>query len=91
MRVATLFRKIKGTAIWFLRYLFKKIGIGITSYANLVNLQEKSSDRSLQDLELVRELGPANYESIITLLSTSRSQLRQDLFVLSEIKYKKRG
>jgi FkbM family methyltransferase len=54
-------------------------------------LQEKSSDRSLRDLELVRTLGPANYEAIITLLSKSRSQLRQDLFVLPEVKYKKRG
>ena len=83
--------KIKGTAIWFLKYLFRKLGIGITRYANLVNLQEKSSDRSLGDLEFIRALGPANYESIIPLLSKSRSQLHQDLFVLSETDYKKKG
>jgi FkbM family methyltransferase len=83
--------KIKSTVIWFLRYLFRKLGIGITSYENLINLQKKSSDRSLQDLELLRALRPANYELMITLLSKSRSQLRQDLFVLSETNYKTRG
>ena len=91
MRRTILLMKIKGTAIWFLKYLFRKLGIGITRYTNLVNLQEKSSDRSLGDLEFIRALGPANYESIIPLLSKSRSQLHQDLFVLSETEYKKKG
>ena len=84
-------RQIKFTAIWFLKCLFRKLGIGITSHANLINLQKLSSDRNLQDIEFIRALGPANYESMITLLSKSRSQLRQDLFVLSEVEYKKSG
>ena len=91
MRGAILFRKIKGTAIWVLKFLFKRLGIGITSYTTLANLQELSSDRNLQDLEFIRALGPANYESMITLLNKSRSQLRQDIFVLSESEYKKKG
>jgi FkbM family methyltransferase len=91
MPLVFLFKRIKVTAIRSLKYLFRKLGIGITSYANLVNLQKKSSDTSLQDLEFIRALGPAHYESIITLLSNSRSQLRQDLFVLSEVGYKKNG
>jgi FkbM family methyltransferase len=88
MRKASLVRKIKRSAIWILKYLFRKLGIGITSYANLVNLQEKSSDKSPYDLEFIRALGPANYESMISLLSKSRSQLRQDLFVISETEHK---
>jgi FkbM family methyltransferase len=36
-------------------------------------------------------LGPANLKSIITLLSKSKSQLKQDLFILSETKYKREG
>ena len=93
MRKANLVRKIQRSTIWFLKYFFRKLGIGITSYTNLVNLQEKSSDRSLQDLEFIRALDPANYESAISLLSKSRSQLRQDLFVISETvhKIKNRG
>jgi FkbM family methyltransferase len=54
-------------------------------------LQEKRSCRSIQDLEFIRALGPANYEPIISLLSKSKSQLRQDLFVLSEANYKRGG
>ena len=88
MRKANLVRKIQRSAIWFLKYFFRKLGIGIISYTNLVNLQEKSSDRSLQDLEFIRALGPANYELAISLLSKSRSQLRQDLFVISETEHK---
>ena len=88
MRKANLVRKIQRSAIWFLKYFFRKLGIGIISYTNLVNLQEKSSDRSLQDLEFIRALGPANYELAISLLSKSRSQLRQDLFVISEVEHK---
>jgi FkbM family methyltransferase len=95
---ANLVRKIQRPAIWFLKYFFRKLGIGITSYSNLINLQknlinlqEKTSDRRLQDLEFIRALGSANYESTISLLSKSRSQLRQDLFVISETKHKKKG
>jgi FkbM family methyltransferase len=90
MRVATLFRKIKHPTIGFVKYFFRKLGIGITSYANFVNLEKKTSDRSLQDLEFIRALGPTNYESIISLLPESRSQLRQDLFVFTEAKRAKK-
>jgi len=88
MRKAKLVWKIQRLAIWFLKYFFRKLGIGITSYTNLVNLQEKYSHTSLRDLEFIRALGPANYESTISLLSKSRSQLRQDLFVISETEHK---
>ncbi len=91
MPKAKLVRKIQRSAILFFKYLFRKLGIGITYYTNLVNLQEMRSDRSRQDIEFIRALGPANYESTIKLLSDSRSQLRQDLFVLSETQYKKSG
>ena len=85
------FKIAKGAAIRFLKSLFRNLGIGITSRANLVYLKEKSFDRSLQDLEFIRALGPANYESNISLLTKSRSQLRQDLFVLSETSNKGNG
>jgi FkbM family methyltransferase len=56
----------------------------------LVRLQ-KNDNRGIQDLEFIRTLGPENYELMITLLPESRSQLRQDLFVLSETKHTKSG
>jgi hypothetical protein len=40
---------------------------------------------------VIQALGSANYKSTISLLSKSRSQLRQDLFVISETKHKIRN
>jgi FkbM family methyltransferase len=85
MPQSIFFKKAKGITIRYVKSLFRIFGIGITSHANLVFLKEKSFDRSFQDLEFIRALGPVHYESNISLLGKSRSQLRQDLFVLSEI------
>jgi len=51
----------------------------------------RALNRSRQDLKFIMALGPANLKSIITLLSKSKSQLKQDLFILSETKYKREG
>ena len=51
----------------------------------------RAFNRSRQDLKFIMALGPANLKSIITLLSKSKSQLKQDLFILSETKYKRGG
>lgn len=88
MLLPTALKKVKRTIIRFLEYLFRKLGIGITSYENLVKLQE-NDNRGIQDLEFIRTLGSENYELMITLLPESRSQLRQDLFVLSEARHTK--
>lgn len=77
--------------ILLLQYVFRKLGIGVISYQSLVNYQEKSSDRIRDDLEFIRALSPSNNESMIKVLGNSRSQLRQDLFVLSETGYKREG
>ena len=87
----SLFRKIEDKATWFLKYLFRRLGVGITYYTNLVNLQKLALDRSRQDLEYVRAFIPANYEWIFPVLIKSRSQLGQDLFVLSETECKRGG
>ena len=74
------------------------IGIGISRHKNLVLLKEKSNSlkgslaiRSYLDLELIRALNPAHYELTVQLLNKSKSQLKQDLFVLAELKYKTEG
>jgi len=100
MHKANLVRKIPRSSIWLLKYLFRKLGVGITSYGNLASLLEERSVKMLQDLEFVqcrqdlefvRALGPSNHELTISLLGKSKSQLRQDLFVLTECKKKKAG
>ena len=91
MRHAHFFRKVRNKVIWILKEMLRTLGIGVTSYSNLVNLKEKALDRSRQDLEFIMALSPAKREPMITLLSKSKSQLRQDLFILSETEYKKGG
>jgi FkbM family methyltransferase len=81
----------KSKIIEFSKYIFGKLGVGVTSYENLVNLQKLALDRSRQDLEFFRAFSPTKYEMLIPLLSKSQSQLRQDLFVLSEVNFKQRG
>ena len=85
------FRKIRSKVIWILKEMFRTLGIGVTPYSNLVYLKEKSLKDFRQDLEFIMALNPVKLEPMITLLSKSKSQLRQDLFVLSETKYKREG
>ena len=74
MRKAKLVRKIQRSAIRFLKYFFRKLGI---------------SDR---DQFMIRKLGLTYFKTTISLMSKSRSQLRQDFFVIFELKgNKKRG
>jgi FkbM family methyltransferase len=82
----------------FLTKLQKLVGIGICRYSELVLLRQKSSNlhnswttRSNLDLGLIRVLDPTSYGLITNLLNKSKSQLKQDLFVLAETKYKKGG
>lgn len=79
------------TFIGFVKYAFRRVGLGITSYSTLSNLRRHALNRTSQDLELIRAINPANYELMINLLLFSKSQLRQDLFVLSEMNNKKQG
>lgn len=86
---------------WFKTYvklLFSLIGIGISRHKDLVLLRQKANSlkdslaiSSFLELELIRALNPAYYELMISLLNKSKSQLKQDLFVLSETKYKTGG
>ncbi len=96
----TILLKSKFKVIKFLKYLLAKLGVGITSYANLVDLQNQSlenlardeaADKSLKDLEFLRAFSPADQELMTLLMSKSKSQIRQDLFVLAETNFKKSG
>jgi len=51
----------------------------------------RALNRSHQDLKFMMALGLANLKPMITLLSKSKAQLRQDLFILAETKYKREG
>jgi FkbM family methyltransferase len=88
-------QKIKSKFVLCLKYIFKLFGLSITSYATFIDIRESlieyEKDTSRKDLEFVRAFKPSNYEQIIPLLEMSKSELRQDIFVLSESGYKKNG
>jgi FkbM family methyltransferase len=76
--------------------ILKSLGLGITSYSHLAHLEKRLSEvtaenRELRDLEFVNTLGLGNSRQIVKLLPRSKSQLRQDLFVLTEHGFKRQG
>lgn len=85
--------KVKKLTVEVCKYVFGRLGMGVTSYVNLINLQKQASAATSyhQDLEFVRTFIPTDYEWLISSLHKSRSQLRQDLFVLSEYECKRGG
>jgi hypothetical protein len=71
--------------------ILQKLNIGITSASNLSRLQNIALDTSRTDLEFIQAMGKSNFEPLFTLLSESKSQLRQDLLVLANTNYKRGG
>lgn len=63
--------------------------IRITRKSSFNRLMQGSS--SIQDIELLKAVAPEARSKCIDLLLKSESQLRQDLFVLSELGFKKNG
>ena len=86
-------RKLQDMVIPPLRRILRSFGIGVTSHSNLTRLTDffNEESRSHFDLTLIKALASSNIEEIITQLKESKSQLRQDLFVLSELKFLKEG
>ncbi len=70
----------------FIKKILKQFNIGVSQYDTIENLKHHRSDikeiLSLPNLDLIR---------LAELRSKSKSQLKQDLFVLSETGFKKNG
>jgi FkbM family methyltransferase len=67
----------------------KRFGIGIINYGHLQQLIERS--KAYDDLDLLFSLPGEQTSKLLQLLQHSKSQLRQDLFVLSELDFKRNG
>jgi len=74
-----------------IKKLFQFFGIGIIRYSYLNSLQKKALDRSGQHLKFIKTLGPENYQNVLPLLDKSKSQLLQDIFVLTETNFMRGG
>lgn len=89
MRNSIVLRRAKSKATHLLQMAMAKRGVGITSLANLISLKERA--KAYEDLAFIQAFPASSHEAMLMLLSKSKSQLRQDLFVLSEVDYKKGG
>jgi FkbM family methyltransferase len=89
---------MKQTSKSLIQDVLKRFDIGITSYRNLQNLQDlrkKVSDpaehRANSDIQFLLKLPDDKVPAVIKNFRKSKAQLRQDLFVLSELGFKERG
>jgi len=67
----------------------KQFDIVITRYSKLEKLRRHSS--ASHDIELLQRLNNDNAKQLLHYFKKSKSQLRQDLFVLSHLAFKKNG
>jgi len=77
----------------FLKKMLKKFGVSITRSSEFEELRQKlrQSSLALQDIEILQRLNSDNARHLLQFFSKSRSQLRQDLFVLSYFAFKRNG
>ena len=80
-----MFKKIKKYIIIILKYF----DIGITRYSRLKKLS--ISENASYDIEFLLTLPSSKVSMVLKYLRKSRSQIRQDLFVLSQLNFKRDG
>jgi FkbM family methyltransferase len=73
--------------------ILARVGIGISRYDTLQRLlsNEKAGEKAIDDLCLLKSVDENIAGKWIHLLDKSKSQLRQDLFVLGELRFKRNG
>jgi FkbM family methyltransferase len=73
--------------------IFNFLGIGVTSLKNLEQLKQIAFQyESLEsDFQLIQDLSKENWPRVVSLLKESKSQIKQDLFVLSILDFKRNG
>lgn len=69
--------------------LFRIFGIGIMNYNSLEELKKYVS--AVRDLKILQRFNNQNAQKILKYFTKSKSQYRQDLFVLYQLEFKKNG
>lgn len=74
-----------------LKKKLKQFNIAITRYSNLkqLSLDASAKNSAVRDLFILQKLNSNNNKELFRIFDKSKSQLRQDLFVLSHLEYKK--
>jgi FkbM family methyltransferase len=69
----------------------KFLNIGLVRYSELSRLRNQSNESAEADLKFLKLFSPLVAGECLHHLSRSKSQIRQDLFVLAELGFKKNG
>lgn len=72
-----------------IRNALKRFDIGVTRHSTLEKLRRSSL--AAHDIEVLQQLNGANAQQLLEYISESKSQIRQDLFVLSRLNFKQQG
>lgn len=80
---------MKTAAKKLIKNVLKNFDIGITRHSTLEKLRRNSS--AGHDIEVLQRLNNTNAQQLLHYLGKSKSQIRQDLFVLSHLGFKKNG
>ena len=73
----------------FIKNIFKSFNIGIVKYTTLEDLLNRS--KAGDDIQLLKSLPPEFVLTALNSLESSKSQLRQDIFALSQNGFKRNG
>ena len=74
-----------------IRSTLQKFDIGITKYSTLTKLETRARESAIEDLEFLLTLPNDLSQSVLKYWHKSKSQYRQDLFVLSVLNFKRNG
>ena len=72
-----------------LRSIFRYFNLGIVKYPTIQLMHENINAK--RDLDFLKAIPVENTSQILELLNRSKSQLNQDLFVLSQLNFKENG
>jgi FkbM family methyltransferase len=73
----------------FIKYILKQFDIGIARYSEIENFLENKSSR--HDIDILTQLPEETALQRLKYLGKSKSQLKQDLFALSQLNFKRDG
>jgi FkbM family methyltransferase len=89
MRINGWLNRIKNSTKKFIQKFLRIFDLAITSHSNLLRLNLLASKTPAEsDLAFLQLFNEFDAGKILHLLPSSKSQLRQDLFVLSELNFK---
>jgi hypothetical protein len=76
-----------------IKKILKKFNIGVLKYQTLQTLEDSfiNTQSISQDLEMLLTLPSKSAPKILEFIGRSKSQLRQDLFVLAQLNFKRDG